>query len=537
MLGFHRDELIGRSVVSLFSPEVRAEILSTVRQGKELRAERPMIRRDGTTITVDVHGWTLDVLGHSLRVAAFRDTMSSTDLRHFLHHDALTDLPNRLLLSDRLQQALYHCRRRNRSLAVACLDLDGFGAVNELHGTEVGDALLIAIAKRMKAALRDGDTLARIAGDEFVAVLADMERPQDCEDVLNRLLMATAGPVMLSGRTLQVSASIGVTFYPQDGADAEQLLRHADQAMYLAKQGGKNRYQIFDVVQDAVLKAQRAKIEDVRRGLDQGEFVLHYQPKVNMTTGEVVGAEALIRWQHPDRGLLFPDAFLPDIEAHPISLELGDWVIDAVLTQVGTWRAQGMDLPVSANVSTGHLQQDSFVPRLGEFLAAHPDVPPDRLELEILESSALEDFEMVSERILACQAFGVGFALDDFGTGYSSLSYLRRLPTEMVKIDQSFVRNMVVNREDSLIVRAVVDLAKSLQRHVIAEGVETVEHGRMLLAQGCTLAQGYGIARPMPPNDMLGWKAAWQPDASWTAGGKDHPLGDEKAGAAAISIS
>jgi diguanylate cyclase (GGDEF)-like protein/PAS domain S-box-containing protein len=454
-------------------------------------------------------------------VALFTDITSVKEqqrqLEHFAHYDALTGLPNRVLLADRLQQAMLQSQRRNQSLAVLYLDLDGFKAVNDTHSHGVGDELLIALAQRMKAALRDGDTLARIGGDEFVAVLVDLEQAKDCETALNRLLNAAAGPVTIGDTVVQVSVSIGVTQYPQDAADADQLMRHADQAMYIAKLAGKNRFHHFDVAQDTAVKVRREDLEHIRQALDRQEFVLHYQPKVNMKTGQMVGAEALIRWQHPQRGLLAPAAFLPVIENHPISVELGEWVIDAALTQMSEWKAGGLHFPVSVNIGARQLQQDDFVDRLAAMLQAHPDVPPLSLELEVLETSAMEDIGHVSAVMRACRALGVGFALDDFGTGYSSLTYLKHLPAELLKIDQSFVRDMLDDPDDLAIVESVIGLATAFRRNVIAEGVETVRHGELLLTLGCELAQGFGIARPMPASDLPQWLAGWQPDTAWTA--------------------
>jgi len=452
-------------------------------------------------------------------VALFTDITQMKDyqrqLEHIAHFDALTSLPNRVLLADRLQQALTHCVRRDLLVAVVYLDLDGFKIVNDTHGHGLGDELLVALAQRMKAALRDGDTLARIGGDEFVAVLVDLDRAQDAEPVLERLLRAAAEPVALASATLQVSASIGVTVYPQDNSEVDQLLRHADQAMYVAKQAGKNRFHLFDVVQDAAVKTQRESLDRISRALEQHELVLYYQPKVNMKTGTVVGAEALIRWQHPQRGLLAPAAFLPVIENHPMSEAVGEWVIDTALRQMLRWKAMGLDLPVSVNIGARQLQQADFARRLTHLLGRYPGVAPHALELEILETSALEDLGQVFQAILSCQTLGVRFALDDFGTGYSSLTHLRHLPAEVIKIDQSFVRDMLHDSNDLAIVRGVIGLASAFGREVIAEGVETSEHGVQLLALGCEFAQGYGIARPMPAADMLAWVNKWRPYDAW----------------------
>jgi diguanylate cyclase (GGDEF)-like protein len=456
-------------------------------------------------------------LNRKLKLEIIENAEHHEQLERMAHYDLLTNLPNRVLLADRLSQSMVQCQRRNQSLAVAFIDLDGFKAVNDRHSHNVGDELLVEVAQRMKEALREGDTLARIGGDEFIAVMIDLEKIEDSEPVLKRLLKAAAKSITLGDAVMKVSASIGVSLYPQDHVDADLLMRHADQAMYVAKQAGKNRYHFFDTTQDNAIKTQGQSIDDIRSALDRLEFVLHYQPKVNMHTSEVIGVEALIRWQHPVRGLVPPLDFLPAIEGHTVSLELGEWVIDTALSQINQWRSIGIHLPISVNISAYQLQQDNFITRLEGLLAAHSDVNPHDLELEILETSALSDISQVSATMNACHELGVRFAIDDFGTGYSSLTYLRRLPAHMIKIDQSFVRNMLEDADDLAIIKGVVELAKAFHREVIAEGVETIEHGVALLKLGCELAQGYGIARPMPSGDIPEWISSWKADDSWQA--------------------
>ena len=440
-------------------------------------------------------------------------------LERIIHYDMLTKLPNRSLFADRLSQAMLRCNRHDQSLAVVFLDLDGFKNVNDAYGHDMGDDLLIALSRRMKDVFRDGDTLARIGGDEFVAVITNLEKVEDCEPVLERILLAASGPVVLGDAALKVSASIGVTFYPQDSVDAGQLVRHADQAMYVAKELGKNRYHLFDTAQDDAIKEQQKKLAAIRIALDNHQFVLYYQPKVNMRTGAVTGVEALIRWQHPERGLLNPMEFLPVIENHTMNIEMGEWVIDTAISQISQWQEMGLNLAIitSVNISAVQLQQPDFAEKLATLLAAHPDVKPHYLELEVLETSVLDDVQHVSDVMDACIELGVNFALDDFGTGYSSLTHLRRLPAHLIKIDQSFVRDMLVDADDFAIVEGVIGLAKPFKRDVIAEGVETIEHGTALLQLGCELAQGYGIARPMPASDVPTWINNWKPDVSWQA--------------------
>ncbi|MCU7904368.1 MAG: EAL domain-containing protein [Candidatus Thiodiazotropha sp. (ex Epidulcina cf. delphinae)] len=438
-------------------------------------------------------------------------------LEHIAHYDALTSLPNRVLLADRLNQAMRLTQRRGHRLAVAYLDLDGFKAINDTYGHEVGDELLITIATRMALTLRESDTVARLGGDEFVAVLLDVADSEDNVPLLNRLLASSAQPIHVGNLELRISASLGVTFYPQaEEVDADQLLRQADQAMYQAKLAGKNRIHVFDNELDRVLKGRHESLEDINRALTEREFELHYQPKVNMRTGEVIGAEALIRWLHPQRGMLLPGDFLPMIEDHPISIKLGEWVIDSALTQMEAWRSMGLNILVSVNVSAHQLQQENFINRLHELLAAHPKVKSTDLELEVLETSALEDLTQVSRIMQACGEIGVRFALDDFGTGYSSLTYLKRLPAALLKIDKSFVRNMLDDPEDLAILEGVLGLARAFRRLAIAEGVESEDHGEMLLQLGCELAQGYAISRPMQASDLPGWIDGWRPSPRWT---------------------
>ncbi len=455
-------------------------------------------------------------------VALFSDITSQKEhqnqLEHIAHYDALTNLPNRVLLADRLKQAMAQAQRRGERVAVAYLDIDGFKSINDRHGHHIGDQLLVTIASAMKQALREGDTLARLGGDEFVAVLLDLEAAVDSAPMLQRLLQAAAHPVQIDGHAMQVSASLGVTFYPQEqDMDADQLLRQADQAMYLAKLAGKNRYQVFDATQDSSLRVQHESLERIRLALERREFVLYYQPKVNMRTGEVIGAEALIRWQHPENGLMSPAAFLPIIENHHLSVDVGDWVIDTALTQIERWRDEGLEIPVSVNVGARQLQQGDFFTRLRTHLESHPGVKPSLLELEVLETSALEDVAQVSRLIESCAEIGVMFALDDFGTGYSSLTYLKRLRVDVLKIDQSFVRDMLEDPDDLAILQGVIGLAAAFKRRVIAEGVETVAHGSALINLGCDLAQGYGVAKPMPCGALPQWVSTWKPDPTWVS--------------------
>jgi diguanylate cyclase (GGDEF)-like protein/PAS domain S-box-containing protein len=436
------------------------------------------------------------------------------ELEQIAHFDLLTGLPNRALFSDRLEQALLQSQRRNRALSVVFMDLDGFKSVNDAYGHSAGDELLVTIAQRMKSALREGDSLARIGGDEFVAVLVDLDQQDDCLPVLDRLLQAASAPVAVhteQGRvTTQVSASIGMTAYPRDGVDAEMLMRHADQAMYMAKQSGKNRYHLFDVEKDVVVKSQREQIAQLQSALDDGMLELYYQPKVNIQTGAVVGLEALIRWNHPERGVLSPAMFLPLVEHHSVGVNIGEWVIESALKQMRQWQQGKQNIPVSVNVGPMQLQQKEFAEKLREALARYPELPPFSLELEILESSAIQEVQSVANILQACRVHGVLFALDDFGTGFSSLNYLKHLPVDTVKVDQGFVRDMLSDPDDLAIVAGVIGLATAFGRSIVAEGVETNQHAKRLSEMGCDVVQGYGIARPMRAQAVVEWVGNWR---------------------------
>ncbi len=524
--GYTRDEALGKNPRMLKSgmqsPEFYQEMWSALSKEGHWSGEIWNRNKKGDayaeTLTITA---VRDASGKLLQyVALFSDITQikkhAQQLEHLTHYDALTNLPNRTLLADRLQLAMAQAKRRKQVLAVAYLDLDGFKEINDKYGHDAGDRLLTSLAFNMKCALREGDTLARLGGDEFVAVMVDLGDAAASATVLAQLLEAAAEPVQVGDLALCVSASVGVTFYPQrEEADADLLLRQADQAMYQAKLAGGNHYHVFDPDHDESLRGRHENLEHIRHALAEHELVLYYQPKVNMRSGKVVGVEALIRWQHPERGLLPPGMFLPVIEDHPLAVEVGEWVIDSALSQMDVWRAAGLEMPVSVNVGALQLQQADFVDRLSSLLSAHPQVKPFSLEIEVLETSALQDVVQTSQVLNACNNIGVSFALDDFGTGYSSLTYLKRLPASVLKIDQSFVSDMLDDPENLNILEGVLSLASAFHRQVIAEGVETVEHGLMLLQLGCEVAQGYGIARPMPAADFPGWLSNWRPDPRW----------------------
>jgi len=492
--------------------------------GEEVKPEGNslLLTRDGHEVAIDFSFAPIRNQDGSEMgcVLAFRDVSDKLRLIKQITwqagHDPLTGLPNRSLLSDRLEQAISNSQRQDKLLVLCLIDLDGFKEVNDLYGHELGDQLLKEVAQRFLNELRAGDTIARLGGDEFVLLLSDIEDIDDMEAALDRVLVNIARPYQIDGRQVQISASIGVTVYPLNDSDPESLLRHADQAMYQAKQAGRNRYAMFDVTLDQQTRSRFRERERIAQALRQGEMRLYYQPKVNMRTGQIVGFEALLRWQHPERGLVGPLEFLPQVEHTDLIVEIGLWVLQEALRQLAEWERVGMYATVSVNLAARHFQTDKLPGQLRDLFERYPTVATDSLELEILESAALEDIQSVRAIMAACQKLGVGFSLDDFGTGYSSLAYLRRLPANTLKIDQSFVRDMLEDPDDLALIEGVVSLASIFKLGVIAEGVETSEHGVMLMRLGCDVAQGYGIGRPMPAADVPAWVTQFRPDPAWS---------------------
>ncbi|MDR7305203.1 EAL domain-containing protein [Rhodoferax saidenbachensis] len=443
-------------------------------------------------------------------VLVFRDVTETRDLQQKIswqaRHDALTGLNNRDALAERLTHALYQARQDGGMLSVCLLDLDHFQDINDRHGNWAGDRLLKEVALRLQGFVQDPADAARLGGDEFVVLLRGPSGEAEVQSRTLALLECLAQPYAIDDLLIHSSASAGVVLFPQDNASPDTLLRHADQAMYQAKQAGRG-FHIFDAQQDQEVQTHYTQLARLAIAVHQGEFRLHYQPKVHMRTGEIVGVEALLRWQHPEQGLLAPGGFLPLMEHTDLVVETGEWVLHQALAQLQTWVSQGQRWVVSVNIAARHFHRADFVDRLRALLACYPQAPAHLLELEILESAVLQDIQHMRQVMQGCQALGVCFALDDFGTGFSSLSYLKRLPAETIKIDRMFVEGLLDDPEDRTLVGAIVALAKAFDRAVIAEGVETSAQASKLLELGCELGQGYGIARPMPAADMLPWAA------------------------------
>lgn len=446
-------------------------------------------------------------------VAIFSDISQQkqheAELDRIAHYDLLTNLPNRRLLIDRLEQALPRTRRDNKLLAIAYLDLDGFKAINDRYGHSIGDRFLVEISHRLKDTLRAEDTLARLGGDEFVILLSDLDQVDACVKSLNRALTAVKTPITINGIQMDISASIGVTLYPLDDDSGDTLLRHADQAMYVAKQAGKNCFHLFDSRLDKEQQIFLSQIHDFNAALINKEFIFHHQPKVNLVTGELLGVEALIRWRHPERGLLPPAAFLAVIDNHPLEVDLGKWVIESALIQIDSWNREGFITTISVNISAYHLLHPSFIDQLIELLDKYSSVAAKQLELEVLETAAMSDLNLAINVLTQCKALGLNISLDDFGTGYSSLTYFRRFPVDTIKIDRSFVHDMVIDDGGIAIVKSIVQLAELFDRSSIAEGIETKEQAAALIRLGCYNAQGYYIAKPMPPEEITSWFEHW----------------------------
>jgi len=453
-------------------------------------------------------------------VGLFSDITDSKEQQKSLelmaHYDVLTKLPNRALFADRFERAIAHSNRSSSLLAVCFLDLDNFKPINDNHGHDIGDQLLIEVAARLKLALREEDTVSRQGGDEFALLLSDFESIEQCKVLLHRIHRSLAKPYLIEGETHYISASSGTTIYPLDDAEIDTLIRHADQAMYQAKLAGKNIYHLFNAGDDQKIISQHTKLREIELALKNNEFCLYYQPKVNMKTGVVFGVEALIRWLHPEKGLIPPLSFLPVLDGTALEIELGHWVVNTALKQAELWKRQGIELEISVNISSAHLQSASFVTDLNEALLRHPTIEPNNFQLEILETSALGNIETIRSIIQTCrELLDVNIALDDFGTGYSSLTHLRILHVNTIKIDQSFIRDMLDDPNDYRIIEGIIGLAESFDRTVIAEGVETAEHGIILLLMGCNEAQGYQISRPLPAENLVNWLKNYRPNQQW----------------------
>ena len=514
--GYSREEVLGRNPRLLSSGRQTKTFYSnmweSIHKTKSWRGEVWDKRKSGEVYAAQLSISAIcDTNSKALRyLAVFSDITHiknhEAELSRIAHYDALTGIPNRVLLADRMKQAIAQTGRENRLLSICYLDLDGFKPINDSIGHDAGDQVLIEVTRRIESTIRGGDTVARLGGDEFVVLLMGQEKGEESVATLERMLLSISQPITVNGASFSLSASIGVSMYPLDDEDPDTLLRHADQAMYVAKQSGKNRFHIYDPAMDKRAREQHSFLKHIKQGMELNQFELFYQPKINLQTRQLVGAEALIRWNHPVRGLLSPAEFLRLIENTELDIKIGEWVTSTALAQMSRWHNEGLDIEVSINISGYHLESPHFVERLTQQLAEYPDINKGRLQIEVLETVALNDISIVQKVIEACREIGVGFALDDFGTGYSSLVYLSKLSVDTLKIDQSFVRDMLEDKGDKAIVQGIIALANAFGRQTVAEGIESDAHYQALLEMGCELGQGYGIARPMPAGELVNWQ-------------------------------
>jgi len=451
-----------------------------------------------------------------LLLSAVLDAIHRNDaenrLRDLAHYDDLTGLVSRHLLIDRLQQEIANIGRTGKKAALAFLDLDDFKPVNDNYGHNAGDAVLVEIASRLKNAVRTGDTVARIGGDEFVLLLSEVASSSDCEDLLSRILLILNVPIRINHLdAIRVSSSIGVAIISEDKLDADTVLRRADHTMYQAKSSGRNKILFFDPEEEENQRKRRDMLAQAEKAVRNNEFLLHYQPKVNFKTKELVGVEALIRWQHPDEGLLFPGSFEEALQHSLIGIEIGDWVIEQAIQQQRLWHDSGVELEISVNISPSHLQSFDFVRKLDCILSDYTssEFQPN-IEFEVLESVSMRDIQVAVEVLKQCRQRGIKIALDDFGTGYASLKYLKQLPLDVLKIDQGFIKNIERSDDDIAIVKSVVALSEAFGYQLVAEGVETDRHLKRLMELGCYIAQGYYIAKPMADKKLVTWIDEWR---------------------------
>ncbi|MGQ0656071.1 MAG: EAL domain-containing protein [Betaproteobacteria bacterium] len=502
------EELVGRPVLDLFDAESRK--LAAQRIERTLRgnqpapaAERRIVRLDGATTEVEVAASPFSLEGSPSVQVVLRDITerkrAEERLKHLAQYDPLTGLPNRSLFRDRLEHGLAQAQRSGRPLALLFVDLDRFKMVNDTLGHATGDKLLQQAATRLKECLRSDDTVARFGGDEFGMILLGLAQPGDAGLVAQKINALLARPFELDGHTAFVSASIGITLYPDDATGAEALSMNADAAMYRAKENGRNGYQFFTPEMNERAR-QRMELEAaLRKALERGELRLHFQPKVDLASGAICGLEALLRWAHPERGLVSPAEFVPVLEETGLILQAGEWVIREACRQIREWQRAGVKVPpVAVNLSARQFQQANLEQLIGEALR-QSGVEPALLKLEITESFLMNDPEGAERTLRRLKQTGVKLSVDDFGTGYSSLAYLRRFPLDELKIDRAFIRDVVANPDDAAITLAVISLAHSLNLRVVAEGVETEAQLNLLALHSCDEIQGYHFSKPLPP--------------------------------------
>ena len=512
LTGYTLDELLGRPALEFVAPEYRRQVADVMNAGREIRYDTAALHRDGTAIPVEFIVRTMVYQGDKLRMTIVRDIRDRVEaqarIEHLAHHDPLTGLPNRMAFDERAQALVAQAQRARESLAVLFIDLDHFKRVNDSLGHAVGDALLRTVAERIKTTLRGADLVARFGGDEFVLLLAGDPTREAVQEVAAKLLGAVGAPVDVEGVSISVTPTIGVALYPAHGATPVELVKHADTAMYRAKAGGRARWCFFEPAMGQAVWAELELEARLAEAVRRSEFVLYYQPQLRLDDGALCGIEALVRWRHPERGLVEPDAFIPVAEARQLILPIGEWVLNAALRTAAQWHASGLArVPIAVNLAPLQFQTPGFVETVERALAA-TGASGAMLELELTERMLMDDVTAVRDMLLRLRALGVGIAIDDFGTGYTSLRHLQLLPIGRLKIDRSFVAELPAQGTTAPIVRAIIQMAHSLQLRVVAEGVETQAQRDWLQANGCAEQQGYLVARPMPADAMAAWLQA-----------------------------
>jgi diguanylate cyclase (GGDEF)-like protein/PAS domain S-box-containing protein len=513
MIGWTRKEAHGRpiaEVLHLIDSETRlparnpVEMVIEHKKNLALYAQSILVRRDGYETPIEDSAAPIfdrngEVTG---AVIVFHDVSEAhamaQKMAHLAEHDYLTSLPNRLLLYDRLTQAVAYAKRHHTQVAVLFLDLDNFKHINDSLGHSVGDELLESVSKRLVAQVRHSDTVSRLGGDEFVVLVLEDSHAEHSTIAAEKILRALAEPHHLAGNELHITTSIGISLYPADGEDVEALIKNADTAMYHAKKKGKNNFQFFNSEMNVRAVERQSTEVELRQAIERGEFVLHYQPKVDLASGKLAGAEALIRWHHPQRGIIFPDSFIPVAEDSGLIIAIGRTVLRQVCLQIKSWLKEEMEpFVVSVNVSAMEFRDKNFVQNVQHVLQ-DTGVDPRLLQLELTESVLMRSIDKSIAILYELKQTGVQLAVDDFGTGYSSLSYLSKLPIDVLKIDQSFVQNISADSGNGIIVSAVISMGASLKQRVIAEGVETQEQLLFLNAHHCNEGQGYLFSAPLP---------------------------------------
>ncbi|HUP47756.1 MAG TPA: EAL domain-containing protein [Thermoanaerobaculia bacterium] len=508
LLGSRRAELRGRLLRDLYArPVEHDELMAMVRDAGSVNSvEVELLKADSTTVwllqNLVIVGERESTAVHSTVVDISDRKLAEEQIEFHAYHDVLTNLPNRKLFTDRLRQNLTHARRSGRPVAVMFIDVDHFKTINDNLGHTAGDELLLEVSYRLRHCVREEDTVARLGGDEFTIILSELRYPEDAANVAQKVLRAIQVPMSLGGTQVEVTASIGIALHPVDGSDPESLLRNADNAMYRAKESGRNNYQLC--TDEMKLRAvDRLSLEArLRNAIANHQFVLYYQPQVNLLTGRIVGVEALVRWNDPERGLVEPDEFIPIAEESRLILPIGEWVLRTACRAMKEWQAQGVaPARVAVNLSARQFQQHDLVETVSTALQ-DTGLGSSALELEITESTAMHNAEASINIMRELRALGISIAIDDFGTGYSSLNYLKRFPINAVKIDRAFVSDILSNEGDVAIVSAVVGIARSLRLRVIAEGVETSEQYAFLRRKECDEGQGYYFSRPVTAEEV-----------------------------------